>query len=172
MTIGNGDPVLKEVIEIEHHLHNREKWFGLAAVALGELHVADRMAGGIDPFQLVAGNLTFGSWVQILGATDTPVGEGMVKFDGHRVIVTDTNSVDPFIVQIAVGELVDLAALIAAEEFTEFPYISASNNNDSGISEIISRRISAGQKVWARVCCIGSNGSTIDIYFGIHEYQA
>lgn len=162
--------ILEEVTEIEHHLHNREKWFGFAAVANAELHVADRMAGGIQPFQLTAGNDDFGAWVQMLGSNDTPVSSNMTKFDGHRIMVTDTNSTNPFIIQIAVGESADLAAKIAAEEFTEIPYISASNLNDSGISDILSLRVDAGEKVWARTCCIGFSGSLIDLYFGLHEY--
>lgn len=159
------------VEEIEKHFHNREKWFGLAAVASGETHVADRMGGGIAPFQLTAGNDDFGSWVQILGSSDTPVQSGMVKFDAHRFIVTDTNSTLPYIIQIVVGESADIAAKIAAEEFTEAPYVAATNNIDSGISDILTSRVSAGVKVWARVCCIGGNGTTIDLYMGIHEYS-
>ena len=170
--IGGGldQRILTEVQEIEHHLHNREKWFGIAGTPSGETHVADRMAGGIQPFVLTAGNDDFGAWVQVLGSDDTPVSSGMTKFDGHRAMVTDTNATAPFIIQVASGESAGLAAKIAAEEFTEFPYISATNNNDSGISEIISIRLSAGEKVWARACAIGASGSVFDVYFGIHEY--
>jgi len=56
------------------------------------------------------------------------------------------------------------------KEFTEVPFVSATNKNDSGISEMISLRTAVGEKVWARCACIGSNGSTLDFYYGIHEY--
>jgi hypothetical protein len=169
--LGTPDSLAYRVHEIERHLHNQEKWFGLAGVPSGETHVADRMAGGIAPFQLVAGVDDFGAWVQILGSDDTPVIAGNVKIDGHRFMVIDTNSTNPFIVQFVVGESSEIAAKIAAEEFTEAPYISATNNNDSGISDIMSRRADAGSKVWARCACIGSSGSLFDFYFGIHEYE-
>lgn len=159
-----------KVEEIEKHLHNREKWFGVAAVTNGEIHVADRMAGGISPFVLTAGNDDFGSWVQILGSSDTPVVAGNTKFDAHRFLVTATNSTNPYIIQIAGGESADLAALVAAEAFTEAPYIAATNNNDSGISDVMSSRVAAGTKVWARCACIGGNGTTLNAYIGLHEY--
>jgi len=59
---------------------------------------------------------------------------------------------------------------IAAEEFTEFPYISSSNNNDSGIIDFMFNRLAAGTKAWARIACVGASRSTMSIYFGIHEY--
>lgn len=168
--LGVSNSLAYRVEEIEKHSHNREKWCGLATAVSGETHVADRMAGGINPFQLTAGNDDFGPWVQILGSSDSPVTSGGVKFDGHRFMVIDTNSTNPYIVQIATGESAGLAAKIAAEEFTEAPFISATNNNDSGISDIMSIRVDVGEKVWARCACIGSSGSTFSFYYGFHEY--
>ena len=159
------------VHEIERHIHTREKWFGLASSPSGETHRADRMAGGISPFTLTAGNDDFGSWVQILGSDDTPVEIDMEYWDAHRFIVTSTTSTNIFVVQLVAGESSGIATKIAAEEFTEVPYIAASNNNDSGISGIITRRVPAGEKIWARAACIGDNAVTISFYFGIHEYE-
>lgn len=167
ITEGFIDP---KVVEVERHHHNREKWFGLAAVASGELHVADRMDGVILPFQLTSGASDFGSWVQVLGSDDTPVDADMTKFDGHRVLVTATDDTNPFIIQIVSGESADIAAKILAEEFTEFPFVAATNNIETGISDLITRRVDAGEKVWARCACVGVTGKLIDFYFGIHEY--
>ena len=164
--------ILKESIEIEKHLHGNEKWFGLASTPSGETHRADRMAGGINPFTLTAGNNTWGNWVQILGSDDTPVESGKTKFDPHRFLVTSTNSTNPYNIQLVYGESADIAAKIAAEDMTEFPYIAATNNNDSGISQDMAERYSAGEKLWARCVCIEGNGSTINFYYGIHEYDA
>ena len=126
--------------------------------------------GGTQPFVLTAGNNAFGSWVQVLGSGDTPVKAGYAKFDPHRYLVTDTNSTNPFIVQVTSGESADLAAKVAAFDYTAVMYVSATNNNDSGISDVIASRCVAGAKLWARCACIGSSGSTMDVYYGIHEY--
>ena len=135
-----------------------------------ENHVADRMDGVITALTLTAGNETFGSWLQVLGSDDTPVTTGSVKFDLHRIIVTDTNDTDIFIIQIVTGESAGIAAKLLAEDFDEFPYISATNNNDSGISEIIDKRCDVGEKVWMRCANVGGNGTTLEFYLGIHEY--
>ena len=165
------DSTALEMAELVNHHHNFEKWFGLAAVPAGETHRADRMDGAIATFQIVAGNNDFGSWVQLLGSGDTPVASGKTKFDLHRIIVTSTNSTRPFIIQIVRGESAGIAAKLSAEDFNEFPYISATNNNDSGISEIIGDRFDAGEKIWIRCADVGGNGTTIDLYLGIHEYD-
>lgn len=160
----------QEVYETEKHLHNREKWFGVANVPAGETHTADRMTIANAPFALLTGNNVMGAWVQILGSSDTPVQSDMERYDGHRFMVTDTDSTVEFLIEIAAGESADLAALVAAEAMTEAPFISASNNNDSGISDVISSRIQTGQKAWARARCIGQDAKTINFYFGLHEY--
>ena len=169
--LGVEDSLAYKVEEIERHFHNNEKWFGDAAVAVGETHAADRVGGATIPFRLVAGNNTFGNWVQILGSADTPVETGRVKFDLHRILVTDTNSTRPFIIQLVEGESADIAAKILAEDFTEIMYKSATNNNDSGVAEIIDKRCNVGIKHWARCTDIGGNGTNINFYFGIHEYE-
>ncbi len=120
------------VHEIEKHLHNDEKWFGVAASASGETHIADRMGPGIAAFALLSGNDAFGSWVQILGSSDTPVLAGRVKFDIHRILVTTTDSTTVFLVQFVVGESAGIAAKLSAEDYTEAPYIASTNRSDSG----------------------------------------
>lgn len=155
---------------IEKHIHAHEKWFGAAAVASGETHVADRLGPGIAPFALLTGNDAYGNWVQVMGSSDSPIEVGMVLMDAHRILVTTTDSTEAFAVQFVIGESADIAALIAVEDMTEFAYISATNNADSGISEIKSKRIASGTKVWARAICIGQNAKTINIYVGVHEY--
>jgi len=169
--LGVSNSLAYKVHELERHFHNTEKWFGLAAVPSGETHRADRMAGGIQPFVLTAGNDDFGAWVQILGSTDTPVTAGMVSFDAHRFLVTDTNSTNVFLIQVVSGESADIAAKISAELFSEAAYVSATNNNDSGVEEVMVRRTDVGEKVWARCVCIGSSGSTISFYPAVHEYE-
>lgn len=169
--LGVENSLAYRVHEIERHLHGNEKWFGVAAVPAGETHVADRIGPAIAAFALLSGNDDFGNWLQVLGSSDLPIEAGMARADAHRVMVTTTDSTDAFFVQFVTGESADIAAKIAAESYTEFGYISATNNADSGITDEISKRITAGTKVWARCICIGQNAKTINIYVGIHEYE-
>jgi hypothetical protein len=169
--LGAQNSLSYKVEEIEKHLHNREKWFGAAAAPVDETHIADRLGGSTSAFTVTAGNNDFGAWIQVLGSSDTPVQSGMTQLDAHRFMVTSTNSTSPYIIQIAAGESAQLAALVAAEAFTEVPYVAATNNNDSGISDVMSSRIPVGSKIWVRCACVGQNGTTITAYYGIHEYQ-
>ncbi len=169
------DPQIATIEEatfiVQNHNHNHEKWMGVAASPSGETHKADRLGPGIAAFALLSDNDAYGSWVQILGSSDTPIQAGKTQMDAHRVLVTTTNSTEAFVVQFAFGESAGLAALIAAEDMTEFAYISATNNADSGISEIRTKRIASGTKIWARAICIGQTAKTINLYIGVHEYE-
>lgn len=160
-----------KVSETERHFHNRERWFGKAASPSGETHVADRLGGGILTFQAVSGNNTFGSWVQILGSSDTPIISGYKYYDSHRFLITTTDSTSPFIIQAIAGESSELAARVTANAYTELAFISATNANDSGIGHLMSSRIPCGTKAWVRVCCVGQNAKVINFYFGLHEYE-
>ena len=60
---------------------------------------------------------------------------------------------------------------LATDGLNGVMYISGTNNNDSGISEAMSSRVATGTKVWARAACIGATAKTINVYFGIHEYE-
>ncbi len=43
---------IQEAREVEKHIHTHEKWFGDAAVPVGETHVADRLGPSIAAFPL------------------------------------------------------------------------------------------------------------------------
>ncbi len=175
MSIGNDpvgkQPTLDEVLEIENHIHNFEKWFGLAGTPAAETHRADRMDGVIAAFTLTAGDNDFGDWLQVLGSSDTPIKVGKTKFNLHRIMVVTTNSTRPFIVHVVTGESAGIAAKLIAEDFNEFPYIAATNSIETGITELIDKRIDVGEKVWMRCADVGGNGTTLELYIGIHEYD-
>lgn len=168
--LGTSNSLAYKVHEIEKHFHNQEKWLGVAAAPSGETHVADVMTGTTIPFALTSGVSDFGNWVQVLGSADTPLVAGQARFDAHRLLVTGTDSTAAFIIQVAAGESADLAAKVAALDYTSAMYISATNSNDSGVEDIMSSRVPAGVKVWARVACVGQSTKTLNLYFGIHEY--
>jgi hypothetical protein len=141
-----------------------------AAVPNGEIHVADPIGDNPAPFVLDAGNDDWGAWVQIGGSADTPIRTGQVKFDMHRFAVTawETNS-QLHIVQVAFGE--SGAAALAAENYTEFPFITGVGTAKVSPIDVISRRQDAGTKCWARTFAPGLNTSTISFFAGIHEYE-
>jgi hypothetical protein len=166
-----GDKTAKSIYEIERHLHNREKWFGAAAVAVGETHVADRITLLPDPFRVDAGNDKWGDWLQILGSSDTPVEAVNNKFDFHKFLVVDheNNAQDHFL-QVATGEYADLPDKVAAEEMTEFGFLTGGGLATAAPIEFLDRRSNKGTKAWVRCWADTQNTSWLDFYHGIHEY--
>lgn len=167
--LGVNNSLAYRVNEIERHLHSYESWFGLAASPSGEIHRADRIGPGIAPFVIDAGNNDWGTWVQILGSSDTPARTGGVKFDFHKLLFTATENNSVYFFQLGFGESGDDA--LAAGEFTEDVFVPSAFFIDSGPVEIQNRRKSAGTKIWARCLSDGDNTGTMSFYFGLHEYE-
>lgn len=169
---GTEDSLAYRVHEIEKHLHNDEKWLGLAATPDAELHRADRITLLPAAFQADAGNDIFGSWLQVLGPDDTPVTPGNVKFDFHKVlIVAHERNTQTYFGQIVCGESADLAAKIVAEDFTEFALQTGGGTSETGPIEFKKRRVDVGDKCWVRIWAPGANTGTLDFYIGCHEYE-
>lgn len=157
------------VHEIERHLHSYERWLELAGTPAAETHRADAAGTGAGVFQIDAGNDDWGSWLQIIGSSDTPVLAGSAKFDLHRVVITATERSAIYVVQIAFGATG--AAALAAGDYIESVFSPASNLVDSGPVDVQCRRITAGTKTWARCICPGQDTATLDFMVGIHEYE-
>lgn len=166
--LGVHDSLAYRVHEIERHLHSGGRWFETASVPNPTVHVADRIGSGAGAFQIDAGNLTWGTWLQILGSSDTPVSAGRVYFDPHQFIVEDTERASTYFIQIGRG--VSGAAALAAGTYTEFVY-AASVQKEAGIIMVQSGRAPTGSLLWARCMCPGQNTGWLDFYYGIHEYE-
>ena len=168
--LGVNNSLAYRVHEIEKHFHSDEDWFGLAAIPAAETHRADDITiATLAPFQIDAGNDDWGTWLQILGSSDTPNRTSMVKFDLHNIQVVDseTTNVHSF---IQIGWGATGAAALTAMDYTTIPYLSPTNQAAETAIPVMMSRITAGTKVWARCLAVGANTMTLDFYFGIHEY--
>lgn len=155
--------------EIERHLHSNERWFGAAVTPSGETHVADRLGVGIVAFLIDAGNNTWGSWLQILGSSDTPAEGTNAYMDIHRLLITNAERNATYFLQLGIGATGQAA--LDAETYTEVVFQPASNQIDSGPVAIQSRRGATGIKAWARCLCPSQNTAQLSFYHGIHEYE-
>lgn len=166
---GTSNSLAYRVHELERHFHNYERWFGLAAVPNGEVHRADTITDNVEPFQIDAGNDTWGSWVQVMGSSDTPNITDSTHYDPHQIdiVAVETANVVYF-VQLGYGA--SGAASLTAGTYTEFVFIPQSANGRPAAIAVLMRRATAGTLVWARTLARGTNTSTLDFYIGIHEY--
>lgn len=164
---GVSNSLAYRVEEIERHLHNRERWLGLAASPDAEVHCADD--GVMVPIQIDAGNDTWGAWVCILGSGDTPIIAGLAKYDPHELLVDDVQSTKLLTrIQMAYGA--SGAAALAAGTYSELMM-----KPDAGAKHValpmMFPRITAGTKLFARCWVSTENTSTIDFFMGVHEYE-
>ena len=167
---GTNNSLAYRVHEIERHVHSYERWFGAATVPNGEIHVADRIGTTTTAFQTDAGNLTWGSWLQVLGSSDTPADAGNTHFDLHRmqVVAVETANATHF-VQIAYGA--NGAAALAADTYTEFAFRPQTVQGAETIIIIHTHREDVGTKTWVRHLTVGQNTSTMSFFLGCHEYE-
>jgi hypothetical protein len=167
---GVSNSLAYRVNEIERDVHSYERWFGLAAVPNGTIHRADSITDNVNPFQIDAGNDTWGTWVSVLGSSDTPAIAGSAYYDFHQVdiVAVQTANVVHF-VQIAMGA--SGAAGLTAGTYTEFVFIPQSAAGRPAPITIQMRRQAAGTLAWMRNLVRGTNTSTLDFYIGLHEYE-
>ena len=168
----------KEVREIAHHLHGKERWYGLhTSISAG---VNEGESESILPFVSTIGTSeTWGDWIPLLGSGDTPASLGRVKFDMHRIAISDVINAGsdpdkhPHWIQIAWGATG--AAGYAADDFSTMVTIPQKNGKASPLDILMPRRVS-GTLVWLRHRVVNRDTQaaidecTMEFYIGLHEY--
>lgn len=161
------DSIVREIEHVEQHLHTREIWLGAAAAPAGETHIAD--VDSMTAFVADAGNDTWGSWLQVIGSTDTPVVTGKVYFDPHRIMVSGVESANTE-TRVQIGCGASGAAAITAGTISEVMFSVPANARNIPIP-MKKQRALATTKTWVRVWADGQNTSTVTFFLGIHEYD-
>ena len=167
-TFVNGiDTIEREIEIVDTHQHCREIWLGAAAVPAGETHIAD--VDSMTAFVADAGNDTWGTWLQVLGSTDTPVVTGKAFFDPHRLMISAVESANTE-TRVQIGCGASGAAAITAGTISEVMFAVPANARNIPIPAKKDRAL-ATTKTWVRVWADGQNTSTVTFFLGIHEYD-
>ena len=161
------DPTYNGVRNIEDSFLSNGRWFGLAAIPDGELHRADLEV--MTPFQMDAGNDTWGTWLQILGSTDTPNITDMRKYSINSLLLSDTEW-DKFITRIQIAFGTSGAAAYSAEDYTEDMMVPQKDVKQMPCC-FLNKQYPSGTKAWARCWVDGKDTGTVDFFFRIHEYD-
>ncbi len=156
--------------ELHRHHHSYEVWFELAGTPTGT-HKADRIGtgGAGGAFIIDAGNDTWGAWVQLLGADDTPAVGAAAQYDFHELTIAAAERNDVYFIQVGFGA--SGAAALSTGTYTESVFKPLSNQIDSGPVEVHNARHDAGELAWARCLCPGQNPATLSFFFGLHVYE-
>ena len=158
----------QECYQTERHLHNRERWFSIAAPQTatdwGE-------QASLAPYRAISGNGVFGvdanDEAQVLGADDTPAIAGMFTFDCHRLLITAASTATDWVLRLIYGS----GTMADAETDGQYTDVMGQEAKKGFPIEVIMPRCNCGtHKLWVRAENATDN-ATIDFFVGIHEYE-
>ncbi len=162
----NVDTVLVEVVEIEQHLHHRERWWG----STGADTETNATEANVDtPYSVDSGNDTWGVATPIKGTADNIGIAGDTFFDAHFILVTDTDHATPYRLRFIYGSGTSGDA-ITAGQWSEIMFITAAGPFLSGAEvEIHMPRVAMAWKLWVQVWN-ATNSSNVLFFYGSHSY--
>ena len=157
----------QEAYEIEHHLHNRERWFGISADQSGNEW---GLLAGLAPYRAISGAGAFGAdaddEAKVIGTDDTPHITGMTKFDFHRIMITASSKTSDWVLRLICGT----GTMAEAEAAGQYSDVMVQEARKGLPVSIMMPRGDAGEtKCWLRAKNATDN-ATIDFFIGVHEY--
>lgn len=167
---------LAEVLEattetevVEHHFHNRERWYGKSADQAGN----NWMAANLTPFRAISGNDAWGADANdealLVGSADTPIRSGMKTFDMRQIFVSAVSVTTSCRIRIIWGTGT-MAAAISAGQWSEVMLAFFTAAGRSGPVPILMPRTPVGTKIWGQFWS-ATNNATLDFFIGVHEYD-
>jgi hypothetical protein len=102
----------------------------------------------------------------------------VAKFEPHEIFITNAESAGTYKIRFADSKYTggadtyaNMAAAVAAEDFTEVVFKADNTNSESGAHFFQSKRVNAGSKVWAQLMQLAAGAKYIDFVVGIHCYE-
>lgn len=167
--LGINNSLAYRVHEIEKHLHSRGRFWG-ALAAPDETNAIE--ANVNRPFVAISGNNTWGTAIPICGTDDVPVPSGLVKFDAHRLLISDLDDdTTPWRVRFIYGTGTSADAISAEQWSEEMIESSAVPGNRAGGTPLDFQmpRIDVGTKLWCQVWN-DTNLAELSFFWGAHGY--
>jgi hypothetical protein len=164
--------VLTDEVVTNQHIHNYAVSFGKAASPSGTTHVAD--VESLTAFTLTSGSGAFGSAVQILGTSDTPVRTGMRYFDPREILMTSVSNSSLFIIRIVWVNLLGGQTEAQAETAMQYTDVMVQQATVAGLNLVQECRmiqIATGTALYAKIKNT-TNSATLNFNFSIHEYPS
>lgn len=171
--LGKADSLAYHVVEIERHLHGRERWFGKKAVQTATDWADNTIA---TPYRAISGNNAYGTDANdealLIGTADTPAIAGNVHYDMHRIFVVAASSTTVYKMQFVYGTGT-MADAIAAGQYSTIMFkvdAAAASSPALPVEIMLPRGVCASTQTWARAWNATDN-ATVDFFVGWHEYE-
>ncbi len=172
----NSLPYLQSVIEplihtVEDHLHHYSRPMGMAAAPTSDPlpdHFAD-FEGGLL-FEATSCNNDWGTAIQILGADDTPIAPGMIKYDPGIIFISEANAINQiYLIRMISGE--SAAAGVEAFNYGTVEIVTSTGRFSGLPLDIGFKQMPSGTKLWAQIKTPDANAKTLSFSFELHEYD-
>lgn len=158
----------------EHHFHSFERWLGASGGG-----IAPGLETSLTGFRITSAAVanTFGTSVQILDGTETPLQSGEVSFDFHRIqIISVENNDKIYRIRFANNSEghTNYADAVAAGVYSDIAFRVTKGTGNSPVLPIVTmriKRVSSGTIFWAAVATADAVAQYIDFLVGIHEYD-
>ena len=184
--LGVNNSLAYKVHEIEKHFHNREYWYGANASPVQGVTAGEN--GGVTPYiaTSIATGDGWGPWLAIFGTGDTPALVGNVKFDLHRMEITDVgaaNNKKPHFIQLSWSTLdaTNTDEVAGDDGITNGDHSGfitiPEKDGKAAAADVLMPRIAVGTRLLFRFRCTDINtpyaflaGTGFQFFVGIHEY--
>jgi hypothetical protein len=161
---------------VEEHFHNIVRWY-TKKNPQGANDWCAPLAGHLGQFyRCISGNGTWGADLNdeaLLFGTDdvlAELGAGLIYGDMDKILFIANSSATIYLVRIIWGTGT-MADAIAANQYTEFPYLRDIADKDRKIQEFKMRKVPVvGYKLWGQ-CQNATDNATIDFVMGVHAYN-
>lgn len=155
--------VMNEVEIIDHHLHGKQRWYGLNP-AHDEVTA---LANVLTPFRVTSGVGTYGSEVCVVGSGDELI-PGIDFFDLHKVLVVGSQKAEIYKFRMVWGTGTHADAVTAGQYSTfMMNFVTTTGKIDS--LEIMMPRLATGTKVWLCIWSV-TDSQWADLFIGGHGY--
>jgi hypothetical protein len=166
------DSIYAETEVVEIHLHHKVRWFGKLAVQTATKWCTALDTGLSKLYRAISGNGVYGADLndeaQLFGSEDE-LGVGTAYHDFNEILIVANSSETLYLSRIVWGTGT-LAQAVAANQYSEFPFIRGNADKNRKIQEVITPRIPVGYKVWLQTMNDTDN-ATLDFVVGVHGYD-
>jgi hypothetical protein len=161
----------------EEHAHHNVRWFGKLGVQTATNWCARLDTGLTLLYRAISGSGVYGAdandEAQLFGTADIPI-SGMVTGDFDEILVVANTSSTLYLNRIIYGTGT-MAAAIALDQYSEFPYFRATADTSRKIQIIPTALIPVTigglpVKIWMQTMN-ATNNATIDFVIGVHGYN-
>ncbi len=167
----------READYTEEHLHHYVRWFGKLNPQDATHWAVTMDAHLAQPYRAISGNGVYGAdpgdEAQLFGTADVPIA-GMLAGDFNEFLAIANTSNTVYLLRIVWGTG-NLAAAIAAGQYTEFPFFRPAADNNRKVTIVTCKKIPiqvAGlpTQIWCQ-CQNATDNATIDFFIGVHGYD-